>query len=264
MLALSAPCFRDEAAAYAKLEQVLWPNGPICPRCGGMDRITIVGGTTARIGLKRCLQCKRQFSVTIGTVFESHHVPLNKWLRAVCLIASGKKGGSSRQLHRTLGVTYKTAWLMARRLREAMRECKFFGGFGGANKIVEAHETYVCAKAKNRKNHVPPKEVAAQPVKPEIKVGSRHGVEAATLPRSTDRTFGPILNPKELSDRYDGRISVARLASWRSLGYAGPRPGFRIAGRIYYTVEDVEVWEKSATFRGLVADQFRKINNRLQ
>ncbi len=82
MSAFSAPYFHDEAAAYAELEATLWPHGPVCPHCGGMDRITEVKGKTARMGLRRCGPCKRQFTVTVGTVFESSHVPLNKWLQA--------------------------------------------------------------------------------------------------------------------------------------------------------------------------------------
>ena len=116
--ALSAEFFHDEAAAYAKLESILWPYGPVCPRCGGLDRITKVKG--GRMGLWRCGPCKRQFRVTVGTVFERSKIPLTKWWFAMHLIGSSKKGMSSHQLHRTLGVTYKTAWFMTYRIREAM------------------------------------------------------------------------------------------------------------------------------------------------
>ena len=108
--ALSAPWFHDEAIAYAKLESILWPQGPFCPRCGGFDRITKVRG--GRLGLWRCGPCKRQFRVTVGTVFESAHVPLNLWFQAMHLLCTSKKGMSSHQIHRVLGVTYKTAWFM--------------------------------------------------------------------------------------------------------------------------------------------------------
>lgn len=119
--ALSAKFFHDEADAYTKLESLLWPDGPVCPRCGCLDRITVVSGKTARMGLKRCSHCKRQFTVTVGTVYESSHVKLNLWLQASHLLSTSKKGMSSHQIHRTLGVTYKTAWFMTHRLREAMR-----------------------------------------------------------------------------------------------------------------------------------------------
>src|SRR5665213_1667400 len=147
--ALSAKFFHDEKAAYAWLESVVWPDGPVCPHCGGFERITVVGGTTGRMGLKRCLQCKKQFTVTVGTVFERSHVKLHLWLQAAHLLCSSKKGMSSHQIHRVLGVTYRTAWFMMHRLREAMRDGAL-GPLGGANMVVEADETYVGGKDKNR------------------------------------------------------------------------------------------------------------------
>src|ERR1700730_3027141 len=143
--ALSAKFFHDEAAAYAKLESLLWPDGPVCPRCGCLDRITIVSGKTARMGLKRCGHCKRQFTVTVGTVFESSHVKLNLWLQASHMLCTSKKGMSSHQIHRTLGVTYRTAWFMTHRLREAMRSGEFVP-FGGNGNIVEVDETFIGQK----------------------------------------------------------------------------------------------------------------------
>ncbi|ACB78323.1 ISSpo8, transposase [Methylorubrum populi BJ001] len=146
MSALSAAFFHDEAAAFAKLESLIWPEGPVCPHCGGMGRITNVKG--GRMGLRRCGDCKKQFTVTVGTVFESSHVKLHLWLQAAHLLASSKKGFSAHQLHRTLGVTYKTAWFMFHRLREAMRDGALapMGGLdgpaGGAG-IVEADETFI-------------------------------------------------------------------------------------------------------------------------
>jgi transposase-like protein len=143
--ALSAKFFHDEAAAYTKLESLLWPDGPVCPRCGCLDRITVVSGKTARMGLKRCGHCKRQFTVTVGTVFESSHVKLNLWLQASHMLCTSKKGMSSHQIHRTLGVTYKTAWFMTHRLREAMRSGEFVP-FGGNGNIVEVDETFIGQK----------------------------------------------------------------------------------------------------------------------
>ncbi|MEN3228315.1 IS1595 family transposase [Methylorubrum rhodesianum] len=146
MSALSAAFFHDEAAAFAKLESLLWPESPVCPHCGGIGRITNVKG--GRMGLRRCGDCKKQFTVTVGTVFESSHVKLHLWLQAAHLLASSKKGFSAHQLHRTLGVTYKTAWFMFHRLREAMRDGALapMGGLdgpaGGAG-IVEADETFI-------------------------------------------------------------------------------------------------------------------------
>jgi transposase-like protein len=140
--ALSADWFHDEAAAYAKLESILWPNGPVCPRCQGTDRITKVKG--GRTGLWRCGPCKRQFRVTVGTVFESAHVPLNLWFQAMHLLTSSKKGFSSHQLHRVLGVTYKTAWFMTHRIREAMAPfADVFAAMGGEGKTLEIDETFI-------------------------------------------------------------------------------------------------------------------------
>jgi transposase-like protein len=142
MSTLSATYFHDELAAIAKLESLVWPNGPVCPHCGGTERITVVGGKTARPGLKRCLQCKKQFTAKIGTVLESSHVPVHKWLQVAYLLASSKKGISSHQIHRILDVQYNTAWFMTHRLREAMRDGSFapFGGEGG---VVEVDETFI-------------------------------------------------------------------------------------------------------------------------
>ena len=146
MSALSAKFFHDEAAAFEKLESLLWSDGPVCPHCGRMGRITGVKG--GRMGLRRCGDCKKQFTVTVGTVFESSHVKLHLWLQAAHLLASSKKGFSAHQLHRTLGVTYKTAWFMFHRLREAMRDGALapmggIDGMPGAGGIVEADETFI-------------------------------------------------------------------------------------------------------------------------
>lgn len=144
MSALSAPFFHDEAAAFEKLESIVWPQGPVCPHCGSMSRITRVKG--GRIGLRRCGECKKQFTATVKTVFESSHVKLHLWLQAAHLLCSSKKGMSSHQIHRTLGVTYKTAWFMTHRLREAMRDGSL-APMGGAGMVVEADETYFGDKA---------------------------------------------------------------------------------------------------------------------
>lgn len=140
MSALSAPFFHDEAAAFERLESLLWLDGPVCPHCGGMGRITRVKG--GRMGLRRCGDCKKQFTVTVGTVFEASHVKLHLWLQAAHLMCSSKKGFSAHQLHRTLGVTYKTAWFMAHRLREAMRDGAL-APMGGAGGIVEVDEIFI-------------------------------------------------------------------------------------------------------------------------
>jgi transposase-like protein len=140
MSILSEPHFHNEAAAIARLEAIVWPNCPVCAHCGGVDRITPVKG--GRIGLRRCGDCKKQFTCKVGTVFESSHVPVHKWFQAAHLLASSKKGISAHQLHRTLKVTYKTAWFIAHRLREAMRDGAM-APMGGAGGVVEVDETFI-------------------------------------------------------------------------------------------------------------------------
>lgn len=146
MSILSKAWFHDETAAYVWLEAVLWPNGPVCPHCAATDRIYAFNGKAHRIGVKKCGHCRKQFTVKVGTVFEQSHVPLHKWLQAVHLLCSSKKGISSHQLHRILEVTYKTAWFMSHRIREAMTDgsLSILGGEGG---VIEADETYFGPKA---------------------------------------------------------------------------------------------------------------------
>jgi transposase-like protein len=139
---LSAEHYHNEDAAFAYVERHVWPNGPVCPHCGGVERISKMLGKATRKGLHKCYQCRRQFTVRQGTIFESSHVPLHIWLQAIFFVAGSKKGVSSNQLHRTLGVTLKTAWFMAHRIREAMRDGALLpmGGEGG---VVEVDETYI-------------------------------------------------------------------------------------------------------------------------
>jgi transposase-like protein len=137
---LSAKVMQNEAAAIAWVESRVWPNGPICPHCGGIERIGKMGGKATRIGLWKCYQCRKQFTVKVGTVFEASHVPMNLWLQAMYLLCSSKKGISSNQLSRTLGVTLKTAWFMSHRIREAMRVTGV-DPMGGAGEVVETDET---------------------------------------------------------------------------------------------------------------------------
>ena len=153
MSILSKPYFHDEEAAFAHLEGVLWPTGPICPHCGGMDRIGKIKANPAkrvRIGLHKCGDCKGQFTVKVGTVFEHGRIPLHKFLQAVHLICCSKKGVSAHQLHRILEVQYKTAWFLAHRIREAMREPHPVTQLGGEGKTVEIDESYVGGKEKNK------------------------------------------------------------------------------------------------------------------
>lgn len=137
---LSHKRFYDEAAAYEWVEAHLWPHGPVCPRCGGIDRNTKLNGKSTRIGTYKCKDCRKPFTVKIGTIFEDSHVPMNLWLQAIALMCASKKGISSNQLHRMLGITLKSAWFMSHRIREAMR-AGGLGPMGGEGDIVEIDET---------------------------------------------------------------------------------------------------------------------------
>ena len=138
----SEPKFHSEEAAFAFIESLLWPKGPVCPHCHSREKIGKLKGKTTRIGLYKCYTCKKPFTVRIGTIFEDSHIPLRIWLQAMYLMAQSKKGISSNQLHRTLGITLKSAWFMSHRIREAMREGELYP-FGANGGIVEADETFL-------------------------------------------------------------------------------------------------------------------------
>jgi transposase-like protein len=143
---LSQKHFHNEDEAFSYVEARVWPEGPVCPHCGGVERISKMQGKSTRKGLYKCYQCRKPFTVRMGTIFESSKVPLHVWLQAMYLVAGSKKGISSHQLSRTLGLTVKTAWFLSHRIREAMREGDLtpFGHDGGA---VEVDETYIGRKA---------------------------------------------------------------------------------------------------------------------
>ncbi len=151
MSVLTAAHFHNEAAAYEYVEARIWANGVTCPHCGNTDenKIGKLGGKSTRIGVRKCYACRKPFTVKIGTVFESSHIALHLWLQAIYLMASSKKGISSNQIHRTLGVTLKSAWFMSHRIREAMTTGGF-GPIGGEGHYVEADTTFIGGKEKNK------------------------------------------------------------------------------------------------------------------
>ncbi|HEX3942507.1 MAG TPA: IS1595 family transposase [Rhizomicrobium sp.] len=146
---LNAPMFKDEAAAIAHMEADRWPNGVTCLLCGGCNRVHKMGGAT-QAGMFVCYDCNGKFTVRTGTVFERSHIPLHKWLLATYLMGASKKGISAHQLHRMLGITYKSAWFMAMRIREAMAPAAG-DKLGGSGKVVEADETEVSPSRKSKK-----------------------------------------------------------------------------------------------------------------
>ncbi|MGB6063959.1 MAG: IS1595 family transposase [Desulfomonilaceae bacterium] len=139
---ISQPHFYDEEAAYAYVEKLLWPTGPVCPHCGSKKRIGPLKGKSTRIGLYKCYVCRKPFTVKIGTIFEDSHIPMHKWVQAIHLVCSSKKGISANQLHRTLRIGLRAAWFLGHRIREAMRSGDLapFGANGGA---VESDETFL-------------------------------------------------------------------------------------------------------------------------
>jgi transposase-like protein len=172
---LSNRIFHDAEKAREWLETRIWANGRVCPHCGTVDQSTLMQGKSHRRGLYQCNACREPFSATVGTLYERSHIPLNKWLAATHLLMASKKGMSAMQIHRMLGVSYKTAWFMMHRIRESLRETiPETGPLGGENNVVEADETFVGGKARNRKDRVPPKEAVLSLVERGGKVRSQH------------------------------------------------------------------------------------------
>jgi transposase-like protein len=145
----SALHFHDEAAAFAFVEARVWPKGPACPHCGSMERIGRLAGKSTRMGVMKCYDCRKPFTVRVGTIFEDSHIALHLWLQAIALVAASKKGISANQLGRVLGITLKSAWFMGHRIRLAMttNPAGLMGSGGG---VVEADETYIGRKWNKR------------------------------------------------------------------------------------------------------------------
>ena len=196
MSELNKPHFQSADKAREHLEAIRWPHGPVCPHCGSVSEDHYkLNGSAHRPGVYKCKDCREQFTVTVGTVFERSKIPLHQWMQAVYLICSSKKGCSSHQLQRTLDVQYKTAWFMSHRIREAMKSPGGIMGNGGPV-TVEADETYVGGKERNKhrskrdKSHIGSvgKQIVFSLVERGGKVSSHH------LPVVTADNLRPILN----------------------------------------------------------------------
>ena len=190
---LSNKTFQDETAAREWLEAQLWPAGPVCGHCGVTGEATAI---STRPGWYQCNACRAQFSVTVGTLFERSHIPLNKWLLAAFLICASKKGMSAHQMHRMIGVSYKSTWFMMHRIREAMNQGAFPGGLGGTNKVVEIDETYVGGKEANKHKSKRRKDGARGPVDkaPVLALVERDGsVRSFHVPDVSAKTLRPII-----------------------------------------------------------------------
>src|SRR5947207_8612269 len=208
---LRNPIFHDDDAAREYLETVLWPHGPVCPRCGVMgDRITKMSGKSLRAGVYNCNDCRKPFSVTVGTVMERSHIPLSKWVLASRLMASSKKSMSAHQLHRMLGTSYEAAWFLFHRLREAANDMVGAAPLGGENKVVEADESYIGGKARNKAFGPPPKKMAVFTlVEREGKARSRHVADV------TSKTLREVLVTQASRKSY---LMTDEAAVYESLG----------------------------------------------
>ena len=195
-LDLTNKIYNDDDAARAHLEEQLWPMGPVCPHCQSQDA-TALHGKAHRKGLYQCNACRYSFTVTVGTVFERSKIGLAKWVLASHLMAAGKKGTSAKQMQRMMGVTYKTAWFMMHRIREAMSQ-DGMPPIGGDEKIIEADETFVGGKSTNIQKGKP-----LSKKKPVVALIERHGeMRAKTTPDVTAKNVREVLLTKADTDSY--------------------------------------------------------------
>ena len=173
---LNAPHFQTEEAAFAYVESKLWPNGPVCHHCGCYDRVGKLQGKTTRVGLYKCYACKKPFTVRMGTIFESSHLPLHLWLQVIHLMCASKKGISTRQIQRMLDCSMKTAWFLTHRIREAMTEKHgiIISPLGGESAILEADEAYIGRDAAKKLSGPGPQEPVFALVERKGRVRSFH------------------------------------------------------------------------------------------
>lgn len=186
MSVLSRPYFHCEEAAFAHLESIVWADGVRCPHCGSVSGKHYDLGKT-RLGLRKCSDCRKQFTVKVGTVFESAHIPLHKMLQAVYLMCASKKGVPAHQLHRVLEITYKSAWFLCHRIREAMAS-NSLPPMGGEGKTVEADETYITVSNKTRR--LP--DGKRKPAKAVLSLVERNGAIRSMY--LDNRTVGPYIH----------------------------------------------------------------------
>lgn len=234
MFDLTNPIFADAEKAREHLERVNWPEGPFCPHCGETENVRRLKGKSHRAGLIQCNSCLKNFTVTVGTVFERSKVPLNKWMLATYLLSSSKKGMSAHQIHRMLGVTYKTAWFMCHRIREAMKPSDN-GPMGGPNNYVEVDETFVGGKAHNRAFRKPAakKIVVALVERDNMMTGQVRSFHVANVQAGTLR---PLVVTNVKRDTY---LLTDKASHYRSFGKEFAAHGSTDHGERQYVVDVV-------------------------
>jgi len=220
---LNAPQFQTEAGAFAYVEAHLWPSGPACPHCGEAERVGRLNGKTTRPGLCKCYACKRPFTVRMGTIFESSHLPLHLWLQVIHLFCASKKGISTRQIQRMLQCSMKTAWFLGHRIREAMAEKHgmFTGPLGGAGKVIEADEAFICRDANKKLGGPGPQFPVMSLVERDGRVRSFH------VPNVTGATLYPILAAHASRE---SRLMTDDASVYRGIGW-----NFADHGRVTHT-----------------------------
>lgn len=225
MCALSEDFMHDEQKAYDFVESVLWPNGPVCPHCGETKRISKMQGKSTRIGSYKCYACRKKLTVKIGTIFEDSHIPMRYWLQAIFLMASSKKGISSNQLHRTFGISLRSAWFMSHRIREAMRAGSLATPMGGdrSSGVVEVDETFFGRKAGAVKRRGTGHKHAI------LSLVERGGeVRSVHVPNIKTRTVVPIVNQNVAKE--------ARIMTDDALQYEGQLEHYAEHGTVNHSV----------------------------
>ena len=229
---ITDPIFTDANKARIHLEAIMWPNGPVCPHCGESDRVKRLAGKSTRDGLIQCNACLKNFTVTVGTVFERSKIALNVWLLATYLLSSSKKGMSANQLHRMLGVTYKTAWFMCHRIRAAMTPTNP-DPLGGPNSYVEVDETFVGGKARNRafRNTAPKKIVVSLVERDNMMTGKVRSFHVANV---TAKTLRPLVVTNVTRDTH---LMTDKASHYRRFGKEFAEHGSTDHGEGQYVVD---------------------------